>query len=68
MLEGKELDKKLGEYGSAFVDINDQLMLEIGVSAKVDILAEAEKLALKSGNSLAVKAVEILNGLLKKDA
>jgi hypothetical protein len=68
MLEGKELDKKLGEYGSAFVDINDQLMLEIGVSAKVDILAEAEKLALKSGNSLAVKAVEILKGLLKKDA
>lgn len=66
MLEGKELDKKLGEYGNVFVDVNDELVLEVGLSGKIDLLAEIKKVAEKSGNQMAIKAVEILAGLLKK--
>jgi hypothetical protein len=68
MLEGKELEKSLGQYGSAFVDINDQLQIEVGLSAKVDVMAEVRKLAEKSGNPLALKVIDILEGLLKKAA
>jgi hypothetical protein len=48
MLEGKELETKIGEFGSAFVDVNDSLVLEIGLSAKVDLVAELKKIAAKT--------------------
>lgn len=66
MLEGRELEKQLGEYGSAFVDINDQLVVEVGLSAKVDLIAELRKLAAKTDNSLDDKTVDIVAALIAK--
>lgn len=70
-LEGKELDVKLGEYGSAFVDVNDNLEVEVGLSAKVDIVKELEKLAAKTKtpyDDKAVAAIQWVKDLLKKNA
>ena len=66
MLEGNELEKKLGEYGEVIVDVDDKLILTVGVNAKVDLIAELEKLAAKSGKEWLGKAVGMLKGFLSK--
>ena len=48
MFEGKEVDKKLGEYGSVSVDITPEMKLRVELVAEVDLIAEAKKLAAKS--------------------
>lgn len=68
MFEGKELDKKIGEFGGAFIDLKEDLTLEVGISLKVDLLAEGKKLAEKSGKPWIVSAVSFIEGILKKDA
>ena len=67
MLEGKELDKKLGEYGSVFVDVNDKLVVEVGVAAKVDLYGELKKVADKSGNKIFIGLVGLIGGFIGKD-
>lgn len=52
MLEGKELEVKIGDYGSASVDLSDKGMLEASVSLKIDLIAELKKLAAKTGTQL----------------
>lgn len=52
MLEGKEVEIPIGSIGKASVDLNDKGELEVAVSAKVDIVAELEKLALKTETKL----------------
>lgn len=66
MFEGKELDKKLGEYGAVFVDLNSEAVLEVGVSAKIDLFAELRKLAKRTDNSLDDKAIDFIEHLYKK--
>lgn len=48
MLEGKELDKKLGEYGSVSVDVTPDLKVAIVLEAHIDLVAEVKKLAAKT--------------------
>lgn len=50
-LEGKELEGKIGNVGTYFVDADDKGNIEIGVSVKVDLIAELQKLAEKSGKA-----------------
>lgn len=66
MLEGKEVDVKIGEYGSASVDINGQGKVVLAVQIEVDLVKEAKKLAAKTGTPLDDKAIawlELLMGL-----
>lgn len=64
MLEGKELDIKLGSIGNASADINDKGEVEIAVGIKIDLIAELEKAAAKSGNKIDDSIISALKGLL----
>lgn len=66
MLDGKELEGTIGEYGSYFVDVQDVGVVEAGVSLKFDVIAALRKLAQKTTNSLDDKAVDVLESLLRK--
>lgn len=48
MLEGKELDGKIGEFGSYEVDVTPELKLKVSVGLELDIVAELKKLAVKT--------------------
>ena len=48
MLEGNELEQKIGEYGEASVDVTPELKVIVSLSAQVDLLAELKKLAAKT--------------------
>lgn len=48
MLEGKELEKKLGDYGSVSVDVTPDLKVKIELEAHIDLVAEVKKLAAKT--------------------
>lgn len=64
VLEGNEVEGKIGEVGSYKVDVNDKGIVEIAVGVKVDLIAELEKLALKSDNQIDDKIVSIVKAAL----
>ena len=66
MLEGKEIEGTIGDYGGYFVDASAEGYVEVGLTAKVDVIAELRKLAQKTSNSLDDKAVDYIEGLLRK--
>ncbi len=66
MLDGKELEYKMGEYGSASVDVTPELMLEVQVGVKVDLIAEIKKLAPKTATPLDDNAIAFVEGLVRK--
>lgn len=65
MLEGKELEKKLGEYGTVSVDVTPELKVKVAIEAQVDLIAEAKKLALKTKTPVDEKAIEWLEKIVK---
>ncbi len=65
MLEGKEVEKKIGEFGSASLDVTPELKLKLEVSVEVDLVAEAKKLAAKTGTPIDDAAVAWLEKLVK---
>lgn len=64
MLQGKELEVKLGEYGSASVDVTPELKLKISIGAEVDIVAELHKLAAKTSTPVDDTVVAFLEKLV----
>lgn len=48
MLEGKELETKLGDFGFASVDVTPDLKIVLAVNAQIDLIAEMQKLAEKT--------------------
>lgn len=68
MLEGKELDKKIGEYGSASIDVTPELKLKVEVAVEVDLIAEAKKLAAKSGTPIDDAAIAWLEKIVRSAA
>lgn len=68
VLDGKEVEGKIGNVGAYSVDINDKGEVEVAVSAKIDLLAEIEKLAAKSGTKIDDAVVGFLKKLLGKEA
>lgn len=52
MLEGKEFEKQLGQYGSVSVDVTPQLEVQVSLTAKLDIVAELQKIADKTKTPL----------------
>lgn len=66
MLEGKELEGQIGEFGGYAADINDKGQLEISLSVKIDLVAEAKKLAAKTATPVDDQAIAWLEKLMGK--
>lgn len=68
MLEGKEVEVPLGQYGSASLDIDDQGGLELSVTAKykVNLVEELKKLAEKTSTPVDDAALAWVEGMLFK--
>lgn len=64
MLEGKEFEQKLGEYGSASVDVTPELKVKVVVEAQVDLIAEAKKLAAKTQTPIDDQAIAWLEKIV----
>ncbi len=52
MLEGNELEQKIGNVGSVIVDVTPELKLKISAGVEIDLLAELKKLAEKTATPL----------------
>ena len=65
MLEGKEFDKKIGEYGSVSVDVTPDLKLKVAAEIEVDLIAEAKKLAAKTATPLDDQAIAWLEKIVR---
>jgi len=64
MFEGKELEKKLGDYGVASVDIDGQLKVKVELAVEIDLIAEVEKLAAKSSTPIDDQAIAWIKKLV----
>lgn len=64
-LEGKEFETKIGEYGSASVDVKPDLKVAVSLSVEVDLLAEIKKLAEKTKTPLDNSVIEWIEKLVK---
>lgn len=62
VLDGKELEGKIGSVGQYSADLNEKGELEVSVGVKIDLIAEIEKLAAKSET----KIDDAVLGFLKK--
>ncbi len=65
MLEGKEVEGKIGEYGSYEVDVMPDGKVKAMVGIELDLIAELRKLAASTDNALDDKAVDYIEGLLR---
>lgn len=66
MLEGKEFETKIGDYGSASVDVTPDLHLEVAVAVRVDLIAELKKLADKTKTPLDNSAIAWVEGMVRE--
>lgn len=62
MLEGNELEGKIGEAGSYAVDVNDKGVAKLTV--EIDVVAELEKLAKRTDNQIDDKIVAMVKSAL----
>lgn len=65
VLEGKEFEKNIGEYGSASVDVTGDLKVVVALEVTVDLIAEAKKLAAKTSTPIDDQAIAWLELLVK---
>jgi hypothetical protein len=65
MLEGKELEGKIGEYGQYSVDVKADGIVEASVGIRLDVIAELRKLAAKTSNKLDDKIVDMVEAALR---
>ncbi len=63
MLEGKEVEGKIGEYGGYSLDLNSKGELELALNLKINLVAEAKKLAEKTKTPLDDHAIAWLEKL-----
>ncbi len=68
MFEGVEVEKKLGEYGSASADVTPDLKVKVSLSVEIDLIAEAKKLAAKTGTPIDDAAIEWLEKLVRPES
>ena len=68
MLEGREVDGKIGEVGGYFLDVNDKGDFELGVSVKINLVDEPKKLAVSKNIAWLEKAADLVGGLIGRPA
>lgn len=66
MLEGKELEKQIGEFGHVSVDVLPDAKVEIELGLKFDLIDIVKKLAEKTQTPIDDKVVEFLEKIVKK--
>lgn len=66
MLEGKEVEKKLGEYGSVSLDVTPDLKVLASIEVHIDLIKEIEKLAAKTATPLDDQAMAWIKLLVSK--
>lgn len=64
MLEGKEFEKQIGDYGQVSVDVDAKGIVEVAVGLKIDLIAELKKLAAKTGTTLDDQFLAVVEKLL----
>jgi hypothetical protein len=64
MLEGKELEGKIGEFGGYSVDLGKDGKLTVSVEAKVDLIAELKKLAAQTATPMDDAAIAWVEKML----
>ena len=67
MLEGKEVDGKIGSIGEYSVDLDDKGNLAVMVGVKLDLIAECEKLAAKTETKLDDSFIAVLKKLTGRE-
>jgi hypothetical protein len=65
MLEGKEVEVKIGEYGSASVDVTGELKVVASVSLEIDLIGEVKKLCAKTATPIDDAAIAWLEKLVR---
>lgn len=65
MLEGKEFETKIGEYGTASVDVTSELKVKVEVGLEIDLIAEVKKLAAKTATPIDDQAIEWIEKVVK---
>lgn len=65
MLEGKEFEKNIGEYGTASVDLTPQGELKVSLEVHVNLVTEAKKLAAKTATPIDDAAIAWLEKLMQ---
>lgn len=66
MLEGKEVEGKIGSIGQYSVDVTPALELEVMVGLKINLINEIKKLAAKTSTKVDDKAIEWIESMLVK--
>lgn len=66
LLEGTEVETKIGNVGRAAVDVTPDLKVKLSVSVEFDLVAEAKKLAAKTGTPIDDAAISWLESLVKR--
>jgi hypothetical protein len=64
MLEGKEVEGKLGEFGGYSVDLGKDGKLVIALEAKIDLIAELKKLCAKTATPVDDAAIAWVEKML----
>ena len=65
LLEGKEVEKKLGDYGTATVDVTPDLKIVAEVKVQIDLVAELEKLAAKTATPVDDAAIKWVKSVVQ---
>lgn len=65
-LEGKELEKQIGEFGHVSIDVLPDAKVEIELGLKIDLIDVVKKLAAKTQTPIDDKVIEFLEKIVKK--
>jgi hypothetical protein len=67
MLEGKEIEGKIGNIGAYSVDVKGNGELEVMVGVNINLIEQLKKLAAKTSTPIDDKAIEWIEALLVKE-
>jgi hypothetical protein len=65
ILEGNEIEQKIGDVGLVTVDVNPELKLKVSAIVEIDLLAELKKLADKTATPYDDMAIAWIEKVLK---
>ena len=65
VLEGNELEQKIGQVGTVIVDVTPELKLSISAKVEVDLIGELKKLAEKTATPIDDAALAWIEKLVK---
>lgn len=64
VLEGNELEQKIGQVGTVIVDVTPELKLKVSAVVEIDLLSEIKKLAAKTATPIDDAAISWIEKLV----